>query len=147
MTAGSGTPLNRTGHVRAGSPGTTHIFKNWREPPKHKQSIHYIQCRISRILGLNLRYSKPTPHQRAYYNTARSSSDSFICTNTEVRSGFKVQPIRVSGITRNHKDAQNRQKRCKFTLSTTVINISVIQTSDDLFQLLCLVKLKISETL
>ena len=53
---------------------TTRTFKNWREPPKYKQSVLYIQCRTSGILRLYLRYNKPTPHLRAYYNTMKLTS-------------------------------------------------------------------------
>ena len=45
-------PLNRTGHVIAGSPGmhfTSRTFKLGREPPKQKQSVSLLKHKYSRL--------------------------------------------------------------------------------------------------
>ena len=52
ITSGERDPLNRTGHVIAGSPGmhfTSSTFKLEREPPKQKQSISLLKREYSQL--------------------------------------------------------------------------------------------------
>ena len=67
ITAGSGDPLNRTGHVVAESPGThftSRTFKLRQEPPKQRGALFYTYDAALRNTNANhYTHSKPKPHQ------------------------------------------------------------------------------------